>query len=165
MSWHATAFVKKMTAHPDGTKLTAREKLLLFVLADYHNEERNCAWAGLTTLATDSLTSRRHVMRMLEEMEFKGTLKIERREQATNFYRFTGLVPRDTMSLPRDKSRRPRDTAVSPPSDIAVSPEPLKNLHLEPTRYSQPSLIFEAVSEAEKTGEDADIILRRLRAK
>ena len=32
MSWRATAWVKRLSVHPDGTPLSAREKLLLFVL-------------------------------------------------------------------------------------------------------------------------------------
>jgi hypothetical protein len=135
MSWHATAYIKKLTLNADGSPLTAREKLLLFVLADYHHEERNCCWAGLTAIATDALTSRRHLLRLLRDLEAKGTIEIERRGQNSNLYKFPGL-PRDAMSLPRDKKSRGRDMAASPPRDIAMSPEPLMNLQLEPSRDS-----------------------------
>src|SRR6266481_4536706 len=58
MSWRATAFVKPLSTHPDGTKLTAREKLILFVLADSHNDEYDCAWLGFKKAAAAALTSR-----------------------------------------------------------------------------------------------------------
>lgn len=121
MSWRATAWVKRLSVHPDGTPLSAREKLLLFVLADYHNDDRDCAWAGLTAIARDSLTSRRHLQTLLSRLETKGTLRIERRAQNTNLYRFAGLGGEATSP--------PREVATARAGEIAAAPEPSLNRH------------------------------------
>jgi len=148
LSWRATAFVKNLLRHPDGTLLTAREKLVLFVLADYHSDHRDCAWAGLTAVAKASLTSRRHLLRVISELESKGSLKVTRRGMNSNEYRFPEL-PRDTTSLPRDKSSKGRDTAASPPRDIAMSPKPSVNRQLKPSRSRKQGKIILSASDVE----------------
>ena len=70
LSWHASGFVKTLTHHKDGTRLSAREKLILFVLADSHNETRgNCAWLGIEKAAHDALTSRSRFLELLKRLE------------------------------------------------------------------------------------------------
>lgn len=135
--------------HPDGSKLTAREKLLLFVLADYHNDDRDCAWAGLTVLAVHSLTSRRHLITLLEILERKGTLYIERRTQNTNLYRFPLMsravaspVASEVASLPSELLALGGEVSASLGSAVATAPKPPKNLHNQPTKES-PSYEFE----------------------
>src|SRR5882724_158192 len=94
LSWKATAFVKPLTKHADDTPLSAREKLILFVLADSHNEDRgNCAWIGIEKAAKNSLTSRSRFIELLGRLEKKGTIRIERREGRSNLYFFPDLEP------------------------------------------------------------------------
>ena len=102
MSWKATAAVKVLTHDASGEILTAREKLLLFVLADYHNDEQRAAWAGLTALAKASLTSRKHVITLLARLAKRGLIAIESRPQKTNLYRL--LFARDPKA-PTEKER------------------------------------------------------------
>ena len=77
MSWEATAYVKSLDACPDGAPLSRGQKLLLFVLADYHNTAHRAAWPSVPTLAGESLTSLAQVKRDLAYAE--EHLVIERR--------------------------------------------------------------------------------------
>lgn len=126
MSWRASAHVKPMTTHADGTRLSAREKLILFVLADSHNDDYDCAWPGLTKAAAQSLTSRRRFIELMKRLEEKGTIAVERREGRSNLYRFPGLVQ---SSHPPVKNLHPTSpVATAPPSAIAAAPEPISSL-------------------------------------
>lgn len=113
--------------------MVAREKLLLFVLADYHNEERNCAWAGLTSISKAALTSRRHIVTLLDDLERKGTLIIQRRTHETNLYWFVGL-PSEATSLPRELPAPGSEVRLHQGSEVATAPQPPLNLHKQPTK-------------------------------
>lgn len=69
MSWHATAWVKDLQACPDGARLTRGQKLLLFVLADYHNTAQKFAWPSVLTLASEALLSVSQTKRDLSYLE------------------------------------------------------------------------------------------------
>jgi hypothetical protein len=69
MSWHATAWVKDLRACPDGAALSRGQKLLLFVLADYHNTAQKLAWPSVLTLAAESLLSVSQTKRDLSYLE------------------------------------------------------------------------------------------------
>jgi len=75
MSWEATAYVKKLDRCPDGAPLAVGQKLLLFVLADYHNTAHRRAWPSLLTLAQEALCSRGTVRRHLEALEHHGVIR------------------------------------------------------------------------------------------
>lgn len=81
MSLEASAWAKAQTHHPDGSPLLAREKLLLMVLADYHNAQSRFAWVGLARLGEETLTSRSQLIRLIKQFEAKGGLL--RAERAT----------------------------------------------------------------------------------
>jgi len=114
MSWRATSYVKRLRCHADGTPLTAREKLILFVVADYYDDRRGCAWPGFSVLSEEALTSRRHLGTLLEQIEGHGTLAIERSDGRSNSYRLpklaktreaSSLETREATSLPANKTR------------------------------------------------------------
>lgn len=69
MSWHATAWVKELHKCPDGAQLSRGQKLLLFVLADYHNTSAKQAWPSVLTLASESLLSISQAKRDLKYLE------------------------------------------------------------------------------------------------
>jgi hypothetical protein len=122
MSWHASGHVKNLTHHKDGTRLSAREKLILFVLADSHNEDRgNCAWIGIEKAAKNSLTSRSRFIELLRRLEDKGTIRVQRREGQSNLYFFPDLPVRESdppTKQPVQKSDPTRPIATGPhPSD------------------------------------------------
>src|SRR4051812_26554449 len=54
MSWQATAYVKTLT------NVTVYEKLLLFVLADYHNTHRGASYPSVPRLAEEALMKERN---------------------------------------------------------------------------------------------------------
>jgi hypothetical protein len=119
LSWRATAHVKPLTKHQDGTPLTAREKLILFVLADSHNDEFDCAWLGITKASAAALTSRSRFIELLKRLETKGTIHIERREGQTHRYHFPNLPVRES-----DPPKKSPVLKSDPTRPIATGPHP-----------------------------------------
>jgi uncharacterized phage protein (TIGR02220 family) len=135
MSWAATGFVKKLRQSHTGEPITKAEKLVLFVLADYHNEDRGDAWASLRHLANESLSTPSGLVRTLRSLEEKGILRIIRpagtnAKQLTNRYQFVGLdcpaiTPVDNPALadqPGQQGVDPRSTGVLTPGQQGVDP-------------------------------------------
>ena len=167
MSWHASGFVKNLTHHKDGTRLSAREKLILFVLADSHNEDRgNCAWIGIEKAAENSLTSRSRFIELLGRLEGKGTIRIERREGRSNLYFFPDLPVRESDSY-KNRNRTPPVLPPDPTRPTAIGPKPLEPIGTDiQARYARPviDMVQEAIKESQRTGRDGDEILRELKA-
>jgi len=171
VSWHASGYVKKLTHHKDGTRLTAREKLILFVLADSHNEDRgNCAWIGIEKAARDSLTSRSRFIELLGRLEAKGTISVQRRQGQSNLYFFPDLPVRESdppTPRPVRKSDPTRPIATGPhPSDSCRTQafnEPL-GTDIQPLgERPHINLVLQAIEESKRTGESADTILKQLK--
>ena len=99
MSWKASGWAKTQQG------ISPREKLVLLVLADYVDESRGYAFPSLNRLADESLTSLRHVQRILRSLEKKGKVRIERVSGAGS--RYFLLDTPDTMS--------PLTSDVTPP--------------------------------------------------
>lgn len=96
MSWKATAYVKPLKAAPGGTPISRGEKFLLFILADYHNDEQRAAWPSAAALARDALMTLRHVRNLLASLKSKGIICTSQRHSAegdfdTNLYHFHAL--------------------------------------------------------------------------
>jgi hypothetical protein len=96
MSWKATAYVKPLKAAPGGTPLSRGEKFLLFILADYHNDEQRAAWPSAAALARDALMTLRHVRNLISSLKSKGVICTSQRHSAegdfdTNLYHFHAL--------------------------------------------------------------------------
>lgn len=96
MSWKTTAYVKPLRAAPDGTSLSRGEKLLLFILADYHNDEHRAAWPSGAVLARDALMTLRHVRNLISSLRAKGILCTSQRQSPegdfdTNLYHFHAI--------------------------------------------------------------------------
>ncbi len=132
MSWVAASYVKKLRVAPNGEAITKGEKLVLFVLADYHNEEKGYAWASLSHLADESLHSRHGVILTLQSLEKKGVLCVNRSTEAatkrvTNRYRFPGLESsppiRTNIATTLDLVQSLHQTSV------VTTPELVKQLH------------------------------------
>lgn len=163
MSWKATAHVKGLERGTNGVKITRAEKLVLFVIADYYNEDMGCAWASRATIARESLTSERHLVRVTQEMQKKGLLGVETRNGNSNLYTFPGLLAKEAAtSAPLQQELRGivpslpvqgslGGDMVSPlgvtqlcqggvtqlcqgGGDTAMSPEPIKNYQLTASR-------------------------------
>lgn len=77
MSWQATEYVKSLLECPDGACLSRTQKLLLFVLADYHHPN-NGTWPSVLTLAGESMLSRSQVKRHLSYLEVHGIIARKR---------------------------------------------------------------------------------------
>ena len=86
MSWRATAWAKQWR---EDSGITATEKLLLLILADYHDEERDVAWPAVLTLAGDALLKERQTRTLLGALQRKGFIAIDRKAGpfGANLYR------------------------------------------------------------------------------
>ena len=87
LSFRALNYVTELRMCEDGAPLDARQKLLLMMLAHYHNSEVNASWPSVPRLAVESLcdegTARRHLkylekhnvlMRLKPETQGRGQL-------------------------------------------------------------------------------------------
>ena len=91
MSWRATAAVKPLLNTPAGRRLTPTEKLVLFILADYHDDERGCAWPSVDRLAKEALCTTRNVQLVLKRLAGAGMLRIHSEAGKSNRYYFPFL--------------------------------------------------------------------------
>lgn len=66
MSWKATAFVKGIR-----NGITQTEKLVLLLIADYHNTAVEASWPSVSLLAEDCLMSERNLYRILDSLDAK----------------------------------------------------------------------------------------------
>jgi len=167
MSWKASAFVKPLTHHKDGTPLSAREKLILFVLADSHNETRgNCAWISITLAAKDSLTSRSRFIELIKRLESKGTIRVERRVGMSSLYFFPDLPvresdpPQKAVVLKSDPTRpiaaipHPSDScrtqASKEPLGTDITPDELASIELASKSLRPWNEILEGIAKKER---------------
>lgn len=132
MSWKATAYVKGLREN-----LTRSEKLVLMMLADYHNDETGQCDPSLQRLADDCLSSRRNVIRLLQALDGKGFLTTIERSNQTNQYNLN--LGSDTMSLVTNKSQNVTRVVTKSTfrGDIAMSPKP-KGTVIEPKKPRAP---------------------------
>lgn len=79
MSWRATAMVKDIR---EG--ITRTEKLLLFTLADYHNDETGQCDPSLDRISAEALLSKRQTIRVLADLERKDLIRIRRRRDSNH---------------------------------------------------------------------------------
>lgn len=159
MSWHATAWVKDLQQCPDGAGLSRCQKLLLFVLADYHNTAAKQAWPSVPTLASESLLSHAQTKRDLHYLE--EHLVIERcRPKAygrgiTTAYQFLALdAPELLGQRLKDRVYGEPLSAGKAPEDNCVQNSPPKNSkggHLGPEKGSERVQIGDAYIEEQGT--------------
>ena len=94
MSWRASGYVKTLTG------MTHTEKLVLMILGDYFDESLQYAWPSISRLAGEAMLTERSTIRILQQLEAKGLLAIERGGgRESNHYRFPDLRG-DTVSPP-----------------------------------------------------------------
>lgn len=99
MSHQANDYVKKLFRD----RVTRRQKLLLWSLADYHNTSRRAAWPAIRTLAEESLMDIRECRRVLLELEEAGLIqRIKGGDGAGDFneYRLIELDGKDGHMTP-----------------------------------------------------------------
>jgi predicted transcriptional regulator len=99
LSHQANDYVKKLFRD----RVTRRQKLLLWSLADYHNTSRRAAWPAIRTLAEESLMDIRECRRVLLELEEAGLIqRIKGGDGAGDFneYRLIELDGKDGHMTP-----------------------------------------------------------------
>jgi len=99
LSHIANDYVKKLFRD----RVTRRQKLLLWSLADYHNTARRAAWPSIRTLAEESLMDIRECRRVLGELEEVGLIeRIKGGDGAGDFneYRLIELDGKDGHITP-----------------------------------------------------------------
>lgn len=105
MSWKATAYVKGLVTAPNGEEITRTEKLLMFVLADYHDVRADEAWPSVKRLARDALLSEQRTKEVRESLVRKGLLVVRQIRHpdgtyASNRYAFSELGTRRGLYEP-----------------------------------------------------------------
>jgi len=115
-------------------RVTRAQKYFLFVLADYHNAEKNYAWPSLPTLAEDNLMSVRQVRRLLHDLRHiiqcvpgigRGNLSVYRFLELDDFAKNVpffiekrgakGDKKRDISASPIRKENQNREPNQNPP--------------------------------------------------
>ena len=129
------------------SKSTRSARTLLLVIASHVNPDTGWAWPSLDTLAEETACTRRHVIRLVAQLETLGELEVRRGHGRghVNFYRVL-VTPADTAptasaekvtSAPRKgdmssrekvtsmspKSKREREKKEAPPAPFSLSPE------------------------------------------
>ena len=96
MSVRAVCYVKELRVCPNGESIAKLEKLVLYALADYHQDKMGLdTYPSVESLASESLMDERSCRRALNALERKGV--IERSRPVTQgrgvrtFYRFCVL--------------------------------------------------------------------------
>jgi hypothetical protein len=138
MSWDASRYVRKLRG------VTRTEKVVLFVLAEYHNQKAQVAWPALPTLAADVNISERQLIRILQSLEVpredhpQGILRRARKSDgrgAITEYSFPEMVGKGDIS-PRE--RVTFSTQKGDISDTAIRKEPYEP-ELEPKNRTLPN--------------------------
>jgi hypothetical protein len=133
MSWKATALVKDITKG-----ISPAEKLLLFVLADYHNTVKKVCWPSLKVLAEESLMSERNASRLLDALVTKGILSrvVGMGRGNTTLYSFVDLDCKDDNLSPFNlvKDDTKDDTKGDKPRG-PIRKEPVIEPVLEPVKH------------------------------
>jgi hypothetical protein len=86
------------------SKSTRSARTLLLVIASHINHDTGWAWPSLDRLADETTLTRRHVIRLITQLEALGELEVRRGHGRghVNFYR-VHLVPADTgPAAPRE---------------------------------------------------------------
>jgi hypothetical protein len=97
MSLIAISYAKNLVRAPDGSKITATEKAVLLVLADWHNDGLGFAWPSMELLAEKSGISGRHCRRVVAGLVRKrvlgrvGMCRADSGGQTSNEYIFLEL--------------------------------------------------------------------------
>ena len=127
MSWQASAWAKTTR----GFKRWPNCKLLLMILADYHNDESGTAWPTQATLSADCEMPMRTIQRCLTQLQKMGLISVVRKG---NQYQPTIY----SLNLAGAQIQAP---ATSGPANMASASEPaISNKVNPPSRTSEPAI-------------------------
>lgn len=76
MSSDTTAYIARLCVTSDGQPLSKSEKLVLFVLAHYHDIDRGEPCVSIDELAVDSLHTAAEIMEILQGLERKAVVQV-----------------------------------------------------------------------------------------
>jgi DNA-binding MarR family transcriptional regulator len=77
MSWEMAGRVKRILAGRNGEPISTTDKLLLLILADYHDPESGYAWPSVKILAEQCLSTERTIQTSLRHLEKCNLVKTE----------------------------------------------------------------------------------------
>lgn len=105
MSHRATLYAKELRVCPNGELISKLEKLVLYALADYHQDRMGeNTFPSVARLADESLMDERSCRRLLASLERKGVLSRERPTRQgcghLTFYRFIDLDKKGGLTDP-----------------------------------------------------------------
>lgn len=76
MSPVKTAYIQQLRTTSDGTSISKSEKLILFLLAYYHDDDSGESRVSIEDLAADSLHTETEVLGILQNLERKAMLEM-----------------------------------------------------------------------------------------
>ena len=120
--------MKGLVTAPNGEKITRTEKLLMFILGDYHDVRTDAAWPAIRTLAGDALLSEQRTKEVRRSLIRKGLLEARQSRRsngtyASNRYGFCELgTRRAAYEPPVEQPTGTRGAAYAePPVEPSVS--------------------------------------------
>ena len=147
----------------DHSKQKGSYLLTLLMIANHAHADGTGAYPSIATLAKETRMSERGVQYCIHALVKSGELLVFRDSgpRGCNLYQ----IPM-TQTLRQSKSGMTQDLRLMTQDlgrrdAIAIAPEP-KNRH-KPSAPDGANLILDAIEESYKTGEDANLILARLR--
>lgn len=105
MSHRATLYAKELRICPNGELVSKMEKLVLYALADYHQDKMGVyTFPSVERIAEESLMDNRSCRRLLASLECKGVIERQRGEHQgrghLTFYRFPQLDSHPSKQRP-----------------------------------------------------------------
>ena len=125
----AVMSIKIMSAIWEHSEAKGTELLLLLAIADYAND-KGMAWPSITTLARKCRMSRRYTMSLLQKLEAKGAIEIQRRVgiRGNNRYRVISPTGEPQVTSELDVTSEPQITSTGEPQFTSLvnpsSPDP-----------------------------------------
>jgi hypothetical protein len=160
LSWQAASFVTNNSQHKGSYLLT------LLMIANHAHADGTGAWPSIATLAKETRLSERGVQYCIQKLKESGELEIipDGGPKGVNGYRIVGMTQslRDEAHGVTQNSLPVTQTSVAGDA-IAIAPES-KEPSIEKSSLTHRQMILEAIEESHRTGESADVIVKRLRA-
>ena len=119
MSWKATSWAKETKGHRSHA-----QKLVLFTLADYFDDERGLAWPSQRRLSDDNEMPIRTVQRCLQRLAEDGFITVAQKgnQYQPTHYRFNfDIMAGAQVQAPAKSAPAIMSPALQPPSEPATS--------------------------------------------
>lgn len=157
--WRGVLSIQAQTWVFEFSRSRLASRLVLLSIANHADREGRNAFPSVSTIAFEARVSERQVHRCLQDLTTIGELKVEiaASRYGTNLYTMIGMT---NCQGGGDKSGR---RGVTNPSKTGAKMSPEPSLIQTQVINPQMDLINWAISESERTGRSADVLLKEAR--